>query len=40
MWNYSTITVVQEVSPASVQGNLLGDRFISEDPLHGTVRGS
>ena len=22
------------------QGNLLGDRFISEDPLHGGVRGS
>ena len=21
-------------------GNLLGDRFISEDPLHGGVRGS
>ena len=22
------------------QGNLLGDRFVSEDPLHGGVRGS
>ena len=31
---------VQEAHNTVDQGNLLGGRFISEDPLHGVVHGS